>query len=111
LETKKKGGQGGILYARVCEVPLISAGKLILRWQEFRGKLLDPFFEVRRTYGDGETWTPLYRSENVRSNLCPQWNPSIVDINALCDGDLNRKIQLAVFEYDKRGKHRVIIDI
>ena len=101
-----------MLYARICEVPPISAGKLILRWQEFRGKLLDPFFEIRRKYGeDGETWTPLYRSENVRSNFCPQWNPASIDINALCDGDLNRKIQLAVFEYDKKGEHHVIVDI
>ncbi len=47
----------------------------------------------------------------MRSNFCPQWNPASIDINALCDGDLNRRIQLAVLEYDKRGEHRLIIDI
>ncbi len=111
LETDSKERQG-ILHARICEVPPISAGKLILRWQEFRGKLLNPFFEVRRTYGENdEAWTPLYRSENVRSNFCPQWNPASIDIIALCDGDLNRKIQLAVLQHDNKGEYRLIIDI
>ncbi len=99
--------QDGILYARICTVPPISAGKLTLRWQRFRSKK-DPFFEVRRTYdGDSDKpWTPIYRSERVKSwSESPEWNPASIDVNALCDGDLNKKIQLAVLDYDKKGEH------
>eukprot|EP00986_Skeletonema_menzelii_P005456 scaffold1986_cov144-Skeletonema_menzelii.AAC.5 len=101
--------QGGMLYARICEVPPRSAGKLTLRWREFRGRSV-PFFEIRRTYddGDGESWTPVYRSERVKSsspNGMMEWNPACIDVNRLCDGDLERKIQMSVFDYDKDGKY------
>lgn len=99
--------QSGILYARICKVPPISAGKLTIRWQRFRSKK-DPFFEVRRTYNSDsdESWAPIYRSERIKSwSESPEWNPATIDVNALCDGDLNRKIQLAVLDYDKKGKH------
>ncbi len=103
--------QDGILYARICKVPPISAGKLTLRWKRFHSKK-DPFFEVRRTYdGDSDqSWTPIYRSERVKSwsGESREWNPASIDVNALCNGDLNRKIQLAVLDYDKKGEHTVM---
>ena len=109
--VKKNGKkQGGMLYARICKVPPRSAGKLTLSWQEFRGRSV-PFFEIRRTYDDDggdESWTPVYRSERVKSstpNGSMEWNPASIDVNRLCDGDLNRKIQISVFDYDKDGNN------
>ena len=67
----------------------------------------DPFFELRRTY-DGPasgSWTPVYRSPHVKNNLNPKWGPATVDINALCDGDLDRRIQVAIFDHESSGKH------
>ena len=38
-------------------------------------------------------------------NLSPTWEPATVDVNALCDGDLDRKIQVAIFDWESDGKH------
>lgn len=91
------------LYARIREVPPILAGKLILRWQGYRDKS-DPWFVLLRTYddGDGEV-APIYRSERVKSWIpseSPEWSPAIIDLHALCDGDLNRSFHLVVFDHD-----------
>jgi hypothetical protein len=70
----------------------------------------DPFFEVRRTYdgAGGGSWTPVYRGKHVQNNLNPKWEPASIDVNALCDGDLNRRIQVAVFDHEKNGKHNTM---
>ncbi len=70
-------------------------------------KKSDPFFELRRTYDGpgGGAWIPVYRSKHIQNNLNPTWEPATVDVNQLCDGDLNRKIQVAIFDFEGDGKH------
>lgn len=70
-------------------------------------KKSDPFYEIRRTYEGtgGGSWHAVYRSKQVMDNLSPTWEPATVDVNALCDGDLDRKIQVAIFDWEKDGKH------
>ncbi|KAL7441470.1 hypothetical protein ACHAXM_011517 [Skeletonema potamos] len=110
----KKLKRGGLLFARVTKAPTRSAGKLALRLHGIKLKNVDglfgksdPFFEVRRTYdgASGGSWTPVYRGKHVKNNLNPKWEPASIDINVLCDGDLNRRIQVAVFDHEKNGKH------
>lgn len=111
----KKLKKGGILYARICKAPPQSAGKLALRMHGVKLKNVDglfgksdPFFEVRRTYDGGAgggSWTPVYRGKHVKNDLNPKWEPASIDVNTLCDGNLDRRIQVAVFDWEKNGKH------
>jgi hypothetical protein len=110
----KKLKKGGILYARICKAPPQSAGKLALRMHGVKLKNVDglfgksdPFFEVRRTYdgAGGGSWTPVYRGKHVKNDLNPKWEPASIDVNTLCDGNLDRRIQVAVFDWEKNGKH------
>ena len=106
--------KGGTLYARLQKPPRRNAGALalVLRGHKLKNveglfKKSDPFYEIRRTY-DGPnsgSWNVVYRSKHVQDNLSPVWQPATVDVNALCDGDLDRKIQVAVYDHESSGKH------
>lgn len=106
--------KGGTLYARLQKPPALSAGNLALSLRGIKLKNVeglfkksDPFYEIRRTYDgpSGGSWTAVYRSKQVKDNLDPKWEPATVDVNALCDGDLARRVQVAVFDWEKDGKH------
>ncbi|KAL7488335.1 hypothetical protein ACHAW6_013919 [Cyclotella cf. meneghiniana] len=106
--------KGGTLYARLQKPPALSAGNLALSLRGIKLKNVeglfkksDPFYELRRTYDgpSGGSWTAVYRSKQVKDNLDPKWEPATVDVNALCDGDLARRVQVAVFDWEKDGKH------
>lgn len=104
IKVGKELKEGGTLYARISKVPARSAGKLALSLQG--GNLRkDAYFELCRTYDDEDdtSWTPVHRSrpiENYYSN--PKWRRASIDVNRLCDGDLNREIKLALFYYDRK---------
>eukprot|EP00581_Thalassiosira_minuscula_P007308 CAMPEP_0183703258 /NCGR_PEP_ID=MMETSP0737-20130205/1063_1 /TAXON_ID=385413 /ORGANISM="Thalassiosira miniscula, Strain CCMP1093" /LENGTH=689 /DNA_ID=CAMNT_0025929977 /DNA_START=76 /DNA_END=2145 /DNA_ORIENTATION=+ len=110
----KKLKKGGTVYARLQKAATRSAGKLALRLKGIKLKNVeglfkksDPFFEIRRTYDGpgGGSWTPVYRSKHVKNNLDPVWEPATIDVNSLCDGDLDRRIQCAIFDHESKGKH------
>eukprot|EP00585_Thalassiosira_rotula_P011872 CAMPEP_0196159234 /NCGR_PEP_ID=MMETSP0910-20130528/46210_1 /TAXON_ID=49265 /ORGANISM="Thalassiosira rotula, Strain GSO102" /LENGTH=1212 /DNA_ID=CAMNT_0041424151 /DNA_START=160 /DNA_END=3799 /DNA_ORIENTATION=+ len=110
----KKFKKGGILYARVQKAAPKSAGKLALRLRGIKLKNVegmfnksDPFFEARRTYDGpgGGSWTPVYRSQHVKNNLNPKWGPATIDVNTLCDGDLDRRLQVSIWDHEGDGKH------
>eukprot|EP00804_Cyclotella_cryptica_P020314 CCRYP_014051-RA/>CCRYP_014051-RA protein AED:0.20 eAED:0.20 QI:170/1/1/1/0.44/0.4/10/3670/670 len=107
--------RGGTLYARLQKPPAVSAGNLALSLRGIKLKNVeglfkksDPFYELRRTYDgpSGGTWTAVYRSKQVKDNLDPKWEPATVDVNALCDGDVTRRVQVAIFDWEKDGKHQ-----
>lgn len=113
----KKFKKGGTLYARLQKAAPQSAGKLALRLRGIKLKNVegmfkksDPFFEFRRTYDGpgGGSWTPVYRSKHVKNNLNPKWEPTTIDVNALCDGDLDRRLQVAIFDHESDGKHETM---
>uniref|UniRef100_A0A7S2PR51 C2 domain-containing protein n=1 Tax=Skeletonema marinoi TaxID=267567 RepID=A0A7S2PR51_9STRA len=107
--------RSGILYARISKAPPRSAGKLALRLRGIKLKNVDglfsksdPFFEIRRTHDGGAgggSWSPVYRGKHMNNNLNPKWEPASIDVNVLCDGDLNKRIQVAVYDHEKKGKH------
>ena len=110
----KKFKKGGTLYARIQKAAPVSEGKLALRLRGIKLKNVegmfnksDPFFEVRRTYEGpgGGSWVAVYRSKPVNNNLNPKWGPATIDVNALCDGDLDRRLQVAIFDHESNGKH------
>ncbi len=50
---------------------------------------------------------PLF-SQIIKSTLNPEWPPEKVTVEELCNGDLNRKLLIEVFDWDKVGKHDLI---
>eukprot|EP00970_Alexandrium_tamarense_P002251 scaffold324_cov188-Alexandrium_tamarense.AAC.10 len=111
----KKLKKGGTLYARLQKAPPQSSGQLALclrgiKLKNVEGlfKKSDPFYEFRRTYEGpgGGSWTPVYRSKQVKDNLNPKWEPATVDVNALCGGDLDRRLQVAIYDFESSGKHQ-----
>ncbi|KAL7551847.1 hypothetical protein ACHAWF_015046 [Thalassiosira exigua] len=110
----KKLQRGGTLYARVNKAPPRDAGQLALRLRGIKLKNVeglfgksDPFYELRRTYDGpgGGAWTPVHRSKHVKNDLNPVWEPATIDVNALCEGNLDRRIQVCVFDHESSGKH------
>lgn len=110
----KKLKKGGTLYARIQKAAPRSAGKLAIRMSGIKLKNVegmfkksDPFYELRRTYegAGGGLWTPVYPSKHVNDNLNPKWELATIDVNALCDGDLDKRLQVAIFDHESSGKH------
>ncbi|KAL7568730.1 hypothetical protein ACA910_021723 [Epithemia clementina (nom. ined.)] len=67
----------------------------------------DPFFELSRktdTAG-GQTWDNVFRSETVKNNLNPVWQPATVELSKLCGGDMDALIKISVFDYESKGGH------
>ena len=104
----------GKVWARLTKVPSRSHGQLnlVLQAKDLKRSNLDPFFEVRRTYDEeecdgkvGERQWPIYRSEYIKDNL---FKRASIDINDLCGGDLNRTIEVVVFDHERKGGHELI---
>jgi hypothetical protein len=47
----------------------------------------------------------VYRSNVVKDNLNPAWGDATVELGILCEGDLDKPIQIVVFDYEGNGKH------
>ena len=96
----------------ICSELIISISCLFCSPKNVEGmfKKSDPFYELRRTYDGpgGGSWTPVYRSKHVKNDLNPKWEPATIDVNALCDGDLDRRIQVAIFDHESKGKHETM---
>lgn len=107
----------GELFVRVQELAAFDRGSLQL---QVRGIQLanvemfsksDPFFEIQtaRSLPNGSNfWQPIYRSETIKNNLQPKWNACEVSIESLCAGNLDRPLQIQVFDWEKSGKHQSI---
>ena len=105
--------RGGTLYVRLQKPPRQNHGALalLLRGHKLKNveglfKKSDPFYEIRRTYDGSASWHAVYRSKQVKDNLSPKWEPATVDVNTLCDGNLDGRIQIAVFDWESSGKHQ-----
>uniref|UniRef100_A0A8D0GR17 Copine 7 n=1 Tax=Sphenodon punctatus TaxID=8508 RepID=A0A8D0GR17_SPHPU len=67
----------------------------------------DPFLEIYRVNDDGSEQL-VHRTEFVKNNLSPIWEPFKVSLNSLCSCEEKRKLRGVVFDYDSRGKHDFI---
>uniref|UniRef100_A0A4W4FWT8 C2 domain-containing protein n=1 Tax=Electrophorus electricus TaxID=8005 RepID=A0A4W4FWT8_ELEEL len=67
----------------------------------------DPFLEIYRVNDDG-TEQLIHRTEVIKNNLNPVWEPFKVSLISLCSCDEDRKLRCLVWDYDSRGKHDFI---
>ncbi|XP_052584028.1 copine-7 isoform X3 [Peromyscus californicus insignis] len=67
----------------------------------------DPFLELYRVNDDGSEQL-VYRTEVVKNNLNPVWEPFKLSLNSLCSCEETRPLKCLVWDYDSRGKHDFI---
>ncbi|KAL2088549.1 hypothetical protein ACEWY4_015448 [Coilia grayii] len=67
----------------------------------------DPFLEIYRINDDG-TEQLVHRTEVIKNNLNPVWEPFKVSLISLCSCDEDRKLKCLVWDYDSRAKHDFI---
>ncbi|KAJ8252708.1 hypothetical protein COCON_G00220200 [Conger conger] len=67
----------------------------------------DPFLEIYRI-NDDESEQLVHRTEVIKNNLNPVWEPFKVSLISLCSCDEDRKLKCLVWDYDSRGKHDFI---
>ncbi|NXP54492.1 CPNE7 protein, partial [Heliornis fulica] len=67
----------------------------------------DPFLEIYRI-DDDRSEQLVYRTEVVKNNLSPIWEPFKVSLNSLCSCEEKRRLRCVVWDYDSRGKHDFI---
>ncbi|KAM9645964.1 LOW QUALITY PROTEIN: copine-6 [Trichechus inunguis] len=67
----------------------------------------DPFMEIYKTSGDQNDQL-VWRTEVVKNNLNPSWEPFRLSLHSLCSCDVHRPLKFLVFDYDSSGKHDFI---
>jgi Copine/C2 domain len=75
----------------------------------------DPFFELQRlrqsVRSGGRVWDAVFRSHPVDNSLSPIWSEGYVEIAALCGEQRQEKFRLAVYDYEKNGKHEFMGEV
>nr|XP_037864384.1 copine-2 isoform X2 [Chlorocebus sabaeus] len=67
----------------------------------------DPFLELYKPGDDGK-WMLVHRTEVIKYTLDPVWKPFTVPLVSLCDGDMEKPIQVMCYDYDNDGGHDFI---
>ncbi len=67
----------------------------------------DPFFIIKRV-AENRSSLPVAKSETIMNNLNPNWREIRTSSSALCNGDLDRPIQIEVWDWDSDGGHDLI---
>eukprot|EP00542_Grammatophora_oceanica_P000374 CAMPEP_0194058144 /NCGR_PEP_ID=MMETSP0009_2-20130614/65318_1 /TAXON_ID=210454 /ORGANISM="Grammatophora oceanica, Strain CCMP 410" /LENGTH=258 /DNA_ID=CAMNT_0038708153 /DNA_START=77 /DNA_END=850 /DNA_ORIENTATION=- len=75
----------------------------------------DPFYEICKKSSDltngVTTWPVAYRSETIMDNLNPYWKEGSLSLEALCYGDLEWPLKISVWDWQSKGRHRVIGEV
>uniref|UniRef100_A0A674MCL6 Copine family member 9 n=1 Tax=Takifugu rubripes TaxID=31033 RepID=A0A674MCL6_TAKRU len=74
--------------------------------KDFFGKS-DPFLVFYRSNEDG-TFTICHKTEMIKNNLNPIWQPFTIPVRALCNGDYDRTVKVDVYDWDRDGSHDFI---
>lgn len=48
----------------------------------------------------------VYRSNVARNELNPMWDEALLDIESVCNGDLDRAIKVTILDHRRNGKHK-----
>ena len=74
--------------------------------------LIDPYYEIWKSQPSTDPscnhWSLVYRSEFVMDHINPMWDPCRIDMMILCGGDLTRRLEIRVYDWEKYGDHRLI---
>lgn len=108
--------KGGALYVNIEKcVSAGHLGKIHLQLQGHKlknlqtlGRTSSPFYELYRKIDrpSGAAWISVYRSNAIRGDLNPVWTGTTLDLEATCNGDLERAMKMIVWDHRKTGKHK-----
>jgi hypothetical protein len=79
------------------------AGTKLANKDGFFGKS-DPYLTISRINEDG-SWTQVWKNNVIDNSLNPKWQPTKIPMSTLCNGDLDRPLNIEVMDWDKNGKH------
>ena len=68
----------------------------------------DPFFQIDASMKgfDGTTmWQGIHRSEHIENSLNPRWTPVKINLDLLCQLDLDKAIRISIYDWEESGKH------
>jgi len=74
--------------------------------KDFFGKS-DPFLVFSRV-NENRTFTVVHKTEVVKCNLNPTWRPFTLPVRTLCNGDIDRVIQVECYDWNQSGSHELI---
>lgn len=72
----------------------------------------NPFYELfrkvdRQSGAAAAVWESVYRSNTIKNNYQrPKWNEVHLNVDAACNGDLNRSIKIVLWDHKRSGKHK-----
>ncbi len=55
---------------------------------------------------EDNSFTPVWKSVKIDNSLNPRWGEAKIAIMPLCNGDIDRPLRVAIFDWDKSGKHK-----
>ncbi|CAK9864602.1 unnamed protein product [Sphagnum jensenii] len=67
----------------------------------------DPFLRISRLQEDGSA-TSVYRTEVKKNNLNPTWKPIRINLQQLCNGDMDRPLKIECCNFNTNGSHDLI---
>ncbi|XP_066483153.1 copine-6 [Tiliqua scincoides] len=67
----------------------------------------DPFLEIYKV-NSKETEQLAWRTEVVKNNLSPHWQPFRISLQSLCSCDPDKSIRCVIYDHDSSGKHDYI---
>ena len=50
----------------------------------------------------------MYQSNVVKRDLQPVWNEATLDLEAICNGDVNRAMKIIIWDHRRSGKHKLM---
>lgn len=72
----------------------------------------DPFITISKKLVDHSSgitrWKPVYRSRHLNDILNPLWDPFVLDMEILCNCDVEWPLQLTVMDYNRDGSHSLV---
>jgi len=99
VERSRSDGSHGVMKFQLRGIDITNTRSL--------GRKSNPFFTLYRKVDSpmGATWSSVFRSNVIKSNLNPKWEAAKLNLEAICNGDMNRAMKVVVRDYRRRGKN------
>ncbi len=68
----------------------------------------DGYFVISKPTLDHRDLIPVYKSEVIYNSLTPKWSPVTLNLNKVCNGDMNRVLQFDCYDWNRAMNHRLI---
>lgn len=72
----------------------------------------DPFFVICKKHvgivSDEVHWQAVYKSKHIADHLNPLWEPGTVNLEQLCDGKLDKRLQVEIWDYEASGFNQIV---